>query len=331
MRLPLLGVLAALLVALVTGSGTASAKGSAYLLTGGELGSYAYLLESFIPDADGTDWVASVEGMQVDPPPRPSSLAYDLYRRYGVFAIPSVLGPEIRYYPSLGLVQNLWSQQWYQPPAEAINYFDSTIQDALALMARGELEDDPFVADLRDRRMHEVNYFVLPYSLGSSHHTWARWARRLAGRVRCLPRSDPQRRGIRSRAPRRDGHHTRMPDSAMGPAYTIEFHGWFEGSGIGGFFGFYLPPAHGEAGRFWTSGYVHDEDAPYYETTPGFDAAIEAALAGPYARAPETSAIGTDDFGFRPTVVGATLLAALLGVGVVRGLGASSRLALRNL
>ena len=331
MRLPLLGVLAALLVALVTGSGTASAKGSAYLLTGGELGSYAYLLESFIPDADGTDWVASVEGMQVDPPPRPSSLAYDLYRRYGVFAIPSVLGPEIRYYPSLGLVQNLWSQQWYQPPAEAINYFDSTIQDALALMARGELEDDPFVADLRDRRMHEVNYFVLPYSLGSVTIRGPDGPGALRGECDACLGLIPNVEAFVLEHLVETVNHTRMPDSAMGPAYTIEFHGWFEGSGIGGFFGFYLPPAHGEAGRFWTSGYVHDEDAPYYETTPGFDAAIEAALAGPYARAPETSAIGTDDFGFRPTVVGATLLAALLGVGVVRGLGASSRLALRNL
>ena len=170
MRLSLLGVLAALLLVLFLGIDTAVAKGSAYLLTGGKLGSHAYLLESFIPDADGTDWVASVEGVQVDPPLNVPSLAYDIYSRFGVFAVPfqvNVRGPVMRYYPGLGLVQDVWRQQWYKPPVEAISYFDSAIQDALALLARGELDDDPFAADLRDRRMHEVSYSLLPYSPGS--------------------------------------------------------------------------------------------------------------------------------------------------------------------
>ncbi len=322
MRLPLLGVLAALLLALVMGSGTAAAKGSAYLLTGGELGSHAYLLESFIPDADGTDWVASVEGVQVDPPRKVPSLAYDFYSRFGVFAIPfqaNVRGPEMRYYPGLGLVEDPWTQQWYRPPAEAISYFDSTIQDALALMARGELEDDPFVADLRDRRMHEVNYFMLPYSPGSVTIRGPDGPGAMRGECGGCLGQVPNVEAFVLEHLVETVSHTRMPDSAMEPAYTIEYHGWFEGSGIGGFLGFYSPPADGEAGRFWTSSYVHDQDTPYYETTAGFDAAIQAALAGPYARAPEMSAVGTDDSGFRATAAGVALLAVVLGVGVVGG------------
>ena len=320
MRLSLLGVLAALLLVLFLGIDTAVAKGSAYLLTGGKLGSHAYLLESFIPDADGTDWVASVEGVQVDPPLNVPSLAYDIYSRFGVFAVPyqvNVRGPVMRYYPGLGLVQDVWRQRWYKPPVEAISYFDSAIQDALALLARGELEDDPFAADLRGRRMHEVSYSLLPYSPGSV-------ALRGPGGPGAKRAECDACLGLISNVEAFVLEHLvetvsrmRTPDSAVEPAYTIEFHGWFDGGGIDGFLGFYSPPADGRAGRFWTDS-AYDQETPYYETTAGFDAAIEAALAGSdTGPAPALATANDDDKS--ATLVGAALLAAVLGVGVVGG------------
>lgn len=322
MRLSLLGALAALLLVLSLSADTAAAKGPAYLLTGGELGSHAYLLDGFISDVDGTDWAASAGGVRVDPPRTVPSLAYDIYSRYGTFAVPyqsNVIGPEMRYYPGLGLLEKVRAQTWYQPPAEAINYFDTAIQDALALMARGELDNDPFVADLRDRRMHEVNYFLLPYSPDSVSIRAPDGPAALRGECEsCL--------GLIANVDEFVFEHLvdtvssrRTPGSAMEPAYTIEYHGWFGSGGIGGVLGFYAPPTGGHAGRFWTGSNTYDQAAPYYETTAGFDAAIGAALAGPEFGAPASLATANDD-DIRATFFGAALLAAVLGVGFVGGI-----------
>ena len=327
MRLSLLGVpagvLAALLLVLSLGVDTAAAKGPAYLVTGGKLGSHAYLLDGFTSDVDGTDWVANAGRVRVDPPLTVPSLSYDFYSRYGTFAVPyqsNGLGPQIRYYPSLRLVEHVRAQRWYQPPAEAISYLDSTIQDALTLMAQGELENDPFGADLRGRRMHEVNYFLLPYSPGRVTMRAPYGPSALRGECEaCL--------GLIANVEEFVLKHLvdtvsrlRSPDSATQPAYTIEYHGWFGSGGIGGVLGFYSPPADGQAGRFWTGSNAHDQAAPYYETTAGFDAAIEAALAGPEIGTPASLATANDDH-IRATVVGAALLAVVLVGGIARRRG----------
>ncbi len=321
MLVRLLGMLAGiLLLALVPSTGAVTAKTPTYVLTGGELGSHAYLLEAFIPDADGTEWVASVHAQRVDPPLEAPALGYDLYLRYGVFAIPYQMagrGPWMRYYPELGLVQNPLSQRWHKPPAETVSFLDSSIIDALARMDAGDLDDSAFGADLRGRRMHEVTYSLFPYLPGDGAVRGLDGPGALRAECDACLGLIPNAETFVFEHLVETVSHTRLLGSAMEPAYTIEFHGWFGSGGIGGILGFYSLPADGKAGRFWMDGYVHDQDAPYYETTSGFDAAIEAALAGSGTGAAKATA---SDDGMRAASAAAALLTAVLGVGVVGGL-----------
>ena len=250
----------ALLLAAVLATPEAEAKGTSYLLTGGDLGMSGALLSGFIPDADGTDWSAAVECQNVSPPTTMPSLGYELYSRFGVFAVPHqrVHGPEMRYYPELRLVHHVRSDHWCDPPAPAVAYLDAAIADALAAKARGELDDDVFVADLRDRRMHEVRYWLRP---SASIGTPETYSTPYLGRCdECTAYvHDSQEFALRHlvqtmRATPRRG--------ADWPAYAIEFEGFFAGgSGVGGLLGLYTPPSDGEPGRFWISRWLIPENS----------------------------------------------------------------------
>ncbi len=129
----------------------AEAKGTSYLLTGGELGAYAMVLQGFIPGGDATEWDAVLEGTRVSPPGHVPSLGYDLYRRYGTFAVPQQLfgtGPWLRYYPEARLIHHVQADNWNDVPLPGAEYLDAQIEDALAKKAGGELEDDAFAVDL---------------------------------------------------------------------------------------------------------------------------------------------------------------------------------------
>ena len=326
LRLVAFVVAIALLVAAVLTPSDAEAKGTSYLLTGGDLGMSGALLSGFIPDDDGTDWSATVECQNVSPPTTMPSVAYELYLRFGVFAVPSqrVHGPEMRYYPELRLVHHVWSDQWCDPPAPAIAYLDAAIADALAAKARGEL-DDAFVADLTDRRMHEVHYWLRPYaSIGTAETYSPPYLGQCDECTAYVP--DSQEFVLRHLVQTMRATPRRFADRPERPAYAIEFEGFFpEGWGIGGLLGLYTPPRDGEPGRFWISGLFDGEKLEYYETTPGFDAAVAQVLSPRPNREriePAILDVGRDGGGAPiSSVAGAGValaLAALLAVGAVR-------------
>lgn len=268
----LLGAISSILVVAFISPNSSSAKGAAFLLTGGQLGSHAYLLTEFIPDAEGQEWIPAASGVKVERPAAIPSLAYGLYRRSGVFAM-TAREPEMRYYPTASLIHELQPDTWYAPPPEAVTFLNRTIDDALAAMERGELDDNALVADLRDRQMDDVQYSLWPFQPGvGARGSDIEDCESCLGYV-----PDAQAFALE------DLVETVSQPSIEGdyhvPIYTIEYHGWWGQGGIGGILGYYSPPDDfGLPGRFWTDSYFYDQAAPYYETTPGFDASIEAAL-----------------------------------------------------
>ncbi len=292
----------------------AEAKGITYLLTGGELAAYAMVLPGFIPDDDGTEWGVAVEGTLVSAPVHVPSLGYDLYRRYGNFAIPHqmfVTGPELRYYPELRLIHHVWSDSWYDVLLPAGEYLDAQIEDALAKKAGGELEDDAFVADLRARQMHEVSYWLRPYARFNAESYSTPYMGQCS---ECTPHLADSHEFVMEHLVLTVSQPP-QPAPGRSPGYVIEYEGWFGSGGIGGLLGAYSVPKDGEPGLFWPSGYGPDVSA--YQTTPEFDAVIAEALQAKRVgdddgTSPATEAVAPDQShtASRATAVGAGLAGA---------------------
>ena len=289
-------LLLALLLALLLRDG-AEAKGTTYLLSGGELGEYAMVLPGFIPDEDGTDWDAGAEGVLTPPPGDAPLLGYDLYRRYGNLAVPhqmSVTGPELHYYPELRLVHHVWYGNWYEMPDAAVEYLDAQIDEALAKKSRGQLEASPIAADFRDRSLQAVTYWARPPSsvaLGESYAS----PMSCDGLDDCAVIASPGGQFIMRHLVETVSGPVLGPTSDR-PAFVIEYYGIIlpPYGGIGGLLGFYDPPSDGHPGRFRYDGYFHDQPSLYHETTPGFDAAIADALARQAAAAKEPGRASED-------------------------------------
>jgi hypothetical protein len=100
----------ALTMALIATRG-AEAKTPAYVITGGELGPYAY--HFFLAPEDEGALVESAVGTSAPQPP--PSLVYELYNSWGTFAIPFQIaegGPELRYFPETALLERRGDGIW---------------------------------------------------------------------------------------------------------------------------------------------------------------------------------------------------------------------------
>ena len=310
----LLGIVAAL-VLLALNTNTASAKQPSFIITGGELGEYAAVVSSPWPEGPYLPFGAPVSQLELMPSPDvASSLRYDVY---GSGPYGAASGPSYHYYPAGRILYDIEYDHWFDVLPDWAAFMESAIDEALAEQERGELEVGPIAAGLRQSRIPDGSLWLRSFTAGE----WSPYEGDLGfgscpvciGLV-----GRPEQFAMRDMLETLSREPITTPLLRL-PAYSIEFYSAVGRGGVGGTVGFYAPQEAGEPGRFWPSGYNNDPEAPYYETTTGFDAAIEAALAGPYARAPETSGIGTDDFGSSATAAGAAVLAVVLGVGVVGG------------
>lgn len=274
MALRVLGIAVALLVFGLSAGG-AEAKLPSYVIAGGELGPYAAHFSSLVLVEDDSfpQYLPDDQAQVVEPPRSPLGLSYDLYPSYGNFAIPDQVtngGPELRYYPEDHMLYSRLGDQWYQLGSDGIAFLDEAISDALGKMAAGELEEGPIRAEFRARRLSEVTYWLTSYA-GAYEPTFE------AECDECVTLSGRSEEFVMRHLVDVVSQPTRGRTSEP-PTLTIEYYGIVEPpyGGIGGLLGMYTPPAEGRSGRFWAGGF--SSDAPYYETTPGFDAVIEEAL-----------------------------------------------------
>jgi hypothetical protein len=331
-RLLLIGGLVGLFIMAVGG---AAAKMPSYVISGGELGPYAYQFFGFMDNGEpaevdlAPEWPGS---RQVEAPvPRPS-LAYDIYPSYGNFAVPYQIangGPDFRFYPEERLLHARSTDEWYQLAPDVAEFLEGVIRDALAKKDAGELEVGPIAADFRARYLAEGNYRFSAYPRdGLSEADLERppepWVSGPAIARIGMPASETfilhHLVGTISRAPK-DG-------SAQPPAVVISYSAWDRetGTGYGGLLGFYTPPANGRLGRFWDEGYLYDKTTPYYETTPGFDQAVAEAVDAHEVAAVRGQPVSDRPLWTVPLVAGLTAV----GVGVLLAVGGVLTLAARR-
>ena len=279
MLLRLVAFAVAIALLLVSARG-AEAKLPSYVIAGGDLGSYAahFSVLAVVGDEDWLGWLPGENAQAVEPPKRLPSLAYDLYPSYGNFAVPYQVangGPELRYYPDLRLLQRRAADAWYALAPEAVAFLDAAIEDALAKKARGELERGPIAADFRARHLPEVGYWLVPVSAGAADENYI---------APSLSRCDQCTILVGSREEWIMRHLVETVSQPLQgsasdpPAFAIEYYGIVlpPSGGIGGVLGFYAPPIGDGPGRFWPGGY--SSEAPYFETTAGFDAFVADAV-----------------------------------------------------
>ena len=291
-RLAAIGAATALVLVSARG---AEAKLPSYVIAGGDLGSYAadFSALALVRDGGSPGWLPGESAQAVEPPKRLPSLAYDLYPSYGNFAVPYQLangGPELRYYPDLRLLQRRAADAdaWYALAPEAVAFLDAAIEEALAKKAAGELEEGPIAADFRARHLPDVGYWLVPFSTVATNEGYI--APSLSGCDECTILVGSREEWIMRHLVETVSQPLQGPASAR-PAFAIEYYGIVlpPSGGIGGLLGFYAPPIGDGAGRFWPGGY--STDAPYFETTAGFDAFV--AEAASYASAsPDAPPVG---------------------------------------
>ncbi len=312
-RVVLLAV--ALLMLALSTQQTVEAKSPSFILTGGELGEYAAVVYPPWPEGPYKPFGAPASQLvSIVGPEELSALRYEIYEP-GPYQ--AVYGPDYHYYPAERILYDTEYDHWFDVLSEWAAFMESAIDEALAERARGELEAGPLAAGLRQYHIPDGAIWLRAYAAGEEIEYSASLS---FGRC-------PECIGIVGRPEQfvmRDmvatlGNAPIAGGSQRDPSYVLEYYASYGGGGSGGVAGFYAPPVDDTNGRFWPPAYMHNPGVAYFETTPGFDAAIARALADPYARAPEASAIGTDDSGFRATAVGAALLAVVLGVGVIGG------------
>lgn len=281
MVLRLLGV-CIVLVLIALSTHNAAAKLPSYVLTGGELGAYASHFHVPIPE-EGDSWPLGLPGEDargVDPPQQLPALSYDLYPSYGNFAVPAQLasgGPELRYYPELRMLQRL-PNRWYQLGPETVAFLDTAIEDALVQKAAGELEMGPMAADFRARNLPKVEYWLRPRSLVAADDSNS--SPDLGPCRECAVLVGSSEVFIMRHLVETASGTLQQPEpTSEPPAFAIEYYGIVEagGGGIGGLLGSYTSPTDDHPGRFWPGSYT--QKGPYFETTPGFDSVVAAAIA----------------------------------------------------
>jgi len=254
----------ALAVALIATRG-AEAKTPAYVITGGELGPYAY--HFFLGLEDESNFVDP--GVVAEAPRPLPALAYDLYNSWGNFALPFQIangGPELRYYPEPKLLSRPADGVWMKVSQRGAAVLDGAIAEAVAKRAKGELEGSPIAADFRARHLAVASYGLYAYPEAGldagAIDPWLR-GRRLGGIG--PPESETFIIGELVATV------TRVPKESQeaSPELVISYSARVGDTGYGGVLGFYSAPKAGRPGQFWDDGYVNESRWPYYETTPG--------------------------------------------------------------
>jgi hypothetical protein len=259
------------------------AKTPAYVITGGELGPYAFHL--FLVSEEQGEVQLLAEGPE-DPPAALPAIAYDLYSSYGNFAVADQIaqgGPESRYYPDVGLMHHRQTDSWQALTVKGKAFMQAAIDDALLRKAAGELELGPIRADFRARHLAEATYTL---------NSWSEDFRPLDFRSFGEPWLGGSKLGKLSGPPAENfvmgelvatlGRTPRGSPPAVARV-AISYSAWDAETrtGYGGLLGFYSPPEGGRPGLFWHDGHFYDGNTPYYETTAGFNAIIAGVLARP--------------------------------------------------
>jgi hypothetical protein len=282
-------------------SSTSSAKGNVYVLTGGELGDYAYTWVGIDIPGEGA--------REVPPPERMPDLKYDLFHSWGNLAVPWQIangGAAYRYYPEARLLFNHDTNSgapgvhWFRISVSTAGSLDRLIDSALGDMAAGRLERGAIAADLRARRMAEASYHVRPYADEPPI---------VIGEEASEPFVISALVGTLSRAT--------LPAADVSSAYRTTYVASFEdGGGIGGLLGFYAPPRNGQPGVFWDDAYP-DPLSQAYETTAEFDALVVKAQ-GPGQ--PSATSHSSDTATPSHQRVEAMIAASLMGVAILGSL-----------
>jgi hypothetical protein len=285
----------------------AEAKTPAYVITGGELGPYAY--HFFLGPEDEDNFGDASIGLEA-PKPLPA-LAYDLYNSWGNFAVPFQIangGPELRYYPEPKLLSRPADGVWMKVSEGGAAVLDGAIEEAAAKKAKGELEGSPIAADFRARHLAVASYGLYAYPAAGldseAIDPWLR-SRRLGG----IGPPESERLIMKELV-------TTVTNAPVGsqeaaPELVISYSARVGDTGYGGFLGFYSSPNAGRPGHFWDDGYSNESSWPYYETSPGFDTMIAEAMAEAQSARPVE-----EDAGGGMTTAEATGVAAI-GAGVV--------------
>lgn len=322
MKLRTLTLMVLLVAALTIDARPAAAKGGeqGWLVTGGELGEFVAYFEGPERPLRFAPYGGIFDDVRGEPPSDPSVLSYDFFDSVQIAYQLLLGGPELTYYPDLGLVrfhQRLDSggrAGWYQPSAAQIAFMDGAITTALADRDAGRLGRDLIAADFRGRGLDRVAYALVPYPQQLPLPDG--WPARLASPagITVIEGAASEQLIMRHliETLSRPAH---LPTRER-PAYHIAFiDGPVDPSGIG--VGFYTPPVDGQPGRFW---YSPGANVRYWETTPGFDAAIAPALGDAW---PSSSVAA------RSHALTVALLAAVLGLAgtavALRGMGTSDR------
>jgi len=253
----------------------AEAKSFAFVITGGELGPYAY--HFFVaPEADIVLYDSGASPVAPDPLPAP---AYDLYSSWGNFAVSFQLAsgsPEFRYYPEPRLIHRIMDDVWLNASSATL---DPVVSEALARKEAGQLELGPVAADFRARHMPEFTYHMTSYAAAGSGN-------REPG-LQDMRRSEEPRGDINQPDARAFIMQDLVQTVSGAPKFNsntpsklrLFYSGRVGDTGYGGLLGLYTPPADRRPGRFWPEdSNFYDGGSPYYETTPGFDAVIARAL-----------------------------------------------------
>ncbi|MCH7579141.1 MAG: hypothetical protein IIB22_02735 [Chloroflexi bacterium] len=261
-----LGIVTVLVLLALNTSG-ASAKPPRYIITGGELGAYAALIEPVEGDPFSVQLPGQDSRATVAPAHTPG-LVYKVWQPFGYLD----LVPVLDYYPESGLIRMEWSGDWYQAGRSTVALLKDVLDHALQKKAAGELEDSVIRAQLRDKHFPEASFLLRLYAAPGEGYN-VQGSREC---MRCTLLSGPIETFVMV-------HLAEVLEGPLvGPApqvppYAIEFEVLEPPSGrVTGLLGMYRPPELGRPGQFWLEHY--SRDILYRETTPGFDAVIAEAL-----------------------------------------------------
>lgn len=271
------------------------AKVGTWVLTGGELGTFAVNVNEYVLGIEEFAGLPGPDATEVEAPARRPAVYYDLYPSSGVFHVAVQQhdgGADLRYYPDGGLLEDRRPYDyegsaelrpklatddgpWYELTEEALAFMDAAIAYGLTEVQAGEAEANPVASDWRWRGMTSAQYLLRPHP---SHELTREEVDGLYGRVGLVSGPPAIEGGVaetfimtellETMSRRAVATTNEMPAVVI----TLDGHDW------GGVFGAYTPPEGDEPGRLWVIGY--SADRPYYETTPGLDAIIAQVLGG---------------------------------------------------
>jgi hypothetical protein len=270
--MPSLLVAATLAGVLFAAVPSAEAKGSSWIITGGELGDYAMM---FYPEAAGEEGIRVTSDKPVNVYDEPGP-GYDIYA--DGWLSPEYYEQVTRYHPDVGLLYGHPggnpADRWMRPDEATRSMLNRAIHEAKQKMAAGELEQGVVAAAFRARGMDLAVYTFLPYRPSTSGDlpffgvgSW-RGAEEFAMTHLAATLENAM-----------SGQTAEVPHYRV----TVQGRGW-----SGGSFYYSLPEGDHSGRLFPANSWGFEKDNTYYrntyyETTPGFDALIQAIIDGELA------------------------------------------------